>query len=124
MYLLDSNVIIDFCNAKLPLNAKNILINSTPALSVISNIEIFASDKIPESEILLLKQFVNAVTIFDVINAKIVAKTISIRQKNKIKLPDAIIAATALEYNLILMTRNVDYFKGVEGITVINPYSL
>ena len=124
MYLLDSNVIIDFCNAKLPLNAKNILINSTPALSVISNIEIFASDKIPESEILLLKQFVNAVTIFDVINAKIGAKTISIRQKNKIKLPDAIIAATALEYNLILMTRNVDGFKGVEGITVINPYSL
>ena len=48
-------------------------------------------------------------------------QTILIRKLNKIKLPDAIIAATALVYNLILVTHNVDDFKNIQGLTILNP---
>jgi hypothetical protein len=40
-------------------------------------------------------------------------KTADIRKKHKIKLPDAIIAATALVYELSLVSRNVSDFKNI-----------
>jgi predicted nucleic acid-binding protein len=32
------------------------------------------------------------------------------------------IAATALEQGLTLVTQNVDDFKGVEGLRILNPF--
>ena len=40
-----------------------------------------------------------------------------------IKLPDAIIAATALVYDLTLISRNVSDFKNIEGLKVLNPFT-
>ena len=48
-------------------------------------------------------------------------QTIFIRKSYKIKLPDAIIAATAMVYNLILVTHNVDDFKNIQGLKIVNP---
>ena len=48
-------------------------------------------------------------------------QTIWIRKTKKIKLPDAIIAATAIIYNLTLVTCNVDDFKNVSGLKILNP---
>jgi toxin FitB len=39
------------------------------------------------------------------------------------KLGDAIIAATALEHGVPLVTRNVDDFKHIPGLQVINPFA-
>ena len=39
----------------------------------------------------------------------------------KIPLADAMIAATALEHGLIMVTRNVKHFEGL-GLTVMNPW--
>jgi predicted nucleic acid-binding protein len=38
-------------------------------------------------------------------------QTIFIRKSNKVKLPDAIIAATAIVHNLTLVTHNINDFK-------------
>lgn len=35
---------------------------------------------------------------------------------------DSIIAAAALTYNMILVTRNVKYFEGIPGLGIINPW--
>jgi predicted nucleic acid-binding protein len=40
------------------------------------------------------------------------------------KLGDAIIAATAIVYNLVLITRNVDDFKFIPNFTLLNPYDM
>jgi predicted nucleic acid-binding protein len=37
-------------------------------------------------------------------------------------LGDAIIGATAMEYGLPLVTRNVDDFRHIPGLQVINPF--
>lgn len=49
---------------------------------------------------------------------------ISLRKKYKTKLPDAIIAATALVTGLTLITRNVNDFKDIKDLKVLNPHSL
>ena len=50
-------------------------------------------------------------------------RVITYRKFRRIKLPDAIILATAREYNCQLVTRNVSDFADLdELVTVINPF--
>lgn len=46
-----------------------------------------------------------------------------VRRARKIKLGDAIIAATALETDSELVTRNEQDFRGIHGLRVINPFA-
>ncbi len=55
------------------------------------------------------------------IDQKIVDMVIQIRREVSIRLPDAIIAATAKSANLHLVTRNIDDFKKVK-IQIANPF--
>ena len=71
MYLLDTNTVIDFFNAKLPDNGKNLLLSIEPAISVITFIELFSSSKISESERLILLEFVNTAIVYETINSKL-----------------------------------------------------
>lgn len=52
----------------------------------------------------------------------IILRTIALRKLLKIKLPDAVIAATAIVHDLTLITRNTDDFKNIPGLTVLNPH--
>lgn len=58
------------------------------------------------------------------INEAVIEKTITIKQTKKIALGDAIIAATALVYDLIVISRNISDFKNIDGLKVIDPHSL
>jgi len=49
---------------------------------------------------------------------------IDLRKKYKTKLPDAIIAATALVYEFTLITRNVSDFKNIKNLKIVDPYSI
>jgi len=56
------------------------------------------------------------------LDREIVEKAIQIRQQNKIKLPDAIILATAIINNFELITANVNDFSNIQhDIEIINP---
>jgi predicted nucleic acid-binding protein len=37
-------------------------------------------------------------------------------------IPDALIAATALDYGITLYTKNVRHFRMISGLTVVRPY--
>ena len=50
-------------------------------------------------------------------------KTADIRKTHKIKLPDAIIAATALVHDLTLLTRNVNDFNKIKELNLINSHN-
>ena len=97
------------------------VVNNIPAVSVISKIEVLGFNS-PTEELNLLKSFFNDVVVLDM-SEEVVEQTIVLRSTVRIKIPDAIIAATALVYNLTLITRNVADFKYVPGLLVINPYS-
>jgi predicted nucleic acid-binding protein len=71
----------------------------------------------------VLYNFINDALVYE-LEKEIKLKTADIRKANKIKLPDGIIAATALVHGLILLTRNVSDFKNIDGLNLINPYEM
>lgn len=58
------------------------------------------------------------------INKSIIDTCIALRKAQTIKLPDAIIAATALSLNYSLITNNEKDFATIKELGIINPYRL
>jgi predicted nucleic acid-binding protein len=126
MYLLDTNVVINFLDASMPPSAiqfLNTIVDEQSNITVITKIETLGYNFKSIEEKNTVAFFVNASTVYE-LNEAIVNQTIDIRKAHKIKLPDAIIGATALVYNLTLITRNTSDFKHIDGIKVINPFEL
>jgi len=66
-------------------------------------------------------KFINASEVF-ALEESVILKAIEIRKTHKTKLPDAIIAATALVNELTIITRNTKDFDKIERLEVLNPY--
>lgn len=125
-YLLDTNTAIYFLEGVLPapsLPFMQSVLDVECNLSIITKIELlgwqFPSIK-KESD---ATAFVNASTVLGLTD-DIANQVISIRKSLKIKLPDAIIAATALVYGFELISRNEADFKSVPGLKVVNPFAI
>ena len=58
------------------------------------------------------------------ITSEVIEEAIRIRKKISIKVPDAIIAATALVGQAELVTRNIGDFKRIAGLTTVDPSAL
>lgn len=124
-YLVDTNAVIDYLGNKLPssgMELMNSIVDSSLCISVISKIEILGFNA-PNPHYQMLEEFVNDSTILS-LNEDIVNLTIHIRKNSTIKIPDAIIAATAISTISTLVTRNVSDFKRVKGLNLVNPHSL
>ncbi len=122
-YLIDTNVIIDNFGGKLPEKAKILLHSIDLTISSITKIEVLGWRNASIEQLQPFYDFMKIVNILP-INEIVVEKTIAIRQAKKIALGDAIIAATALVYNLALISRNISDFKDIDGLQVIDPYNL
>jgi predicted nucleic acid-binding protein len=125
-YLLDSNTVIDFIARLHPDKGRqwlNMIVDEEIIVSVITQIEVLSFNPGKDDNYPVLVDFFENATIFD-LTGDVVSKTIQIRQKQKIKLPDAVIAATALCNGFTLVTRDVKDFKNVKGLQVIDPHSL
>ncbi len=100
----------------------NTIIDNTPNISIITKIEVLrfnASADVYK----ILEDFISESAIFD-LNDLVVDNTISICKSHRIKLPDAIIAATALVNNFTLITRNVVDFKTINRLKLFNPWDI
>jgi len=120
---MDSNVIIDYLGDKLPAKS-TLLIERLPIIiSVITRIEIIGWYKATDQQIDKLTSFCSRAFIYP-LNEEIILQTINIRQKHKIKLPDAIIAATAIMNKLTLITHDVDDYSFVKDIEIIDSWRM
>lgn len=121
-YLIDSNVIIDFTEGRFSdaLTDKiSALVDDGACVSVITKIEVLGfSTALDGMEI--VESYLNRFVILDLDEA-VVMKTIELRRSKKIKLPDAIIAATALVYDLKLYTSNLKDFNGIKDLKISSP---
>jgi len=124
-FLIDTNVIIDYTSNLIPGNGtafvENIF-NTAFNTSVVVKIEVLGYNDAP-AKMQLLEEFLSSATIFPLDDA-VTQKTIELRRIKKIKLGDAVIAATALVYGLIIITRNTADFNNITGLTCINPHTL
>ncbi|MCX6263919.1 MAG: type II toxin-antitoxin system VapC family toxin [Bacteroidetes bacterium] len=122
--LVDSNVIIDYVSNRIPEKiAKDldIYFNRNFSVSIISKMEVLGFNTL-DYELEQLESFIKFSSII-YIDEDVANKTIEIRRIKRIKLPDAIIAATALVRNCILLSHNTTDFKKIEGLQVLDPYS-
>lgn len=123
-YLIDTNVVTKYFEETLSEQGLSlidaILENSQSHISVITRIELFSF--FPENEKLsdTIALFIGTCEEYS-LTEPIIEKTIEIRKSHKIKLPDAIIAATALCDDLILLSDNDSDFGKIPHLKYINP---
>jgi predicted nucleic acid-binding protein len=124
-YLWDTNTAIYYLQQQFPPSAEKFIDTSIeesgPAISVITEIELLCWKTPSDKDLKVLHNFIDDAMVFE-LEKEIKLKTAEIRKAHKIKLPDAIIAATALAYDLTLLTRNVSDFNDIEGLNLINPH--
>ena len=125
-YLIDSNTIIDYTASLLPNKGSDFveeLFNTGFIISIVVKIELLGFADFPE-KMQAMEEFVNSANVLP-LDDLVTQQTILLRRKHrKLKLGDAIIAATALVHKMILISRNVADFKNIEGLQVIDPHSL
>ena len=124
-YILDSNVIIGYLAGRIPSSGMEIvseIVGNIPNISVISQIEVLRFNDTPENEA-ILEEFINISKIYPLSN-NVVERTIKLCKQIKIKLPDAIIAATALSEGFTLVTRNISDFIKVPDLILLNPWDI
>ena len=121
-YIIDSNILIDAEAQELPLDGMTFLkkiIDEDFIISFVTYIEILGYKKVTKSA----QEFVSLAHVIE-INKRIIDECIKIRKSRSIKLPDAIIASTAMANNYTLVTHNVSDFMGISGLKIIDPYNL
>ncbi|MFI5161697.1 MAG: type II toxin-antitoxin system VapC family toxin [Sphingobacteriales bacterium] len=89
----------------------------TPIFSFISELELLSGRDFYPNELEEIKRFLSKQTIWGYSPA-LKEIVIEIRQKKKLKLPDAIIAATAVYFDIPLATTDKS-FKNIDGLTVL-----
>lgn len=125
-YLIDTNVISHLFANRLPDASaaflKNI-INTDFIISVAVEIEVLTYHEQPD-KMPLIEDFVSLATILPLDKA-VAKKAIELRRYNKkMKLGDAIIAATALVHGLVLVTNNTKDFTHIDDLVIIDPHTI
>ncbi len=122
-YLMDTNVVVDFLKGNLNPTAFKLVASNLSNISIISKIELLSWNEAPVDYLDSLNTFIQFSTVVN-LEEKIVSETILLRKKYKKKLPDTIIAATAISENLILITRNEKDFQNIDNLQLLNPYTI
>lgn len=119
--LLDSNIIIYL--SKGVIDTETLFAEHDKFyISIITYMEVLGFRFSDQEEIKIIKELLGYFTLVN-INMEIANTVVAIKQEKKIKLPDAIILATAKFSKSDLMTRNVKDFKNIYGdINIINPF--
>lgn len=121
----DTNIAIYLLNGGLSeeaeRNIQKLMTRGTPSVSIISEMELLGFKGISEQEYQNGVALLSTMTVLPLSNS-IKDKTIEIKRSIKIKLPDAVIAATALVHGLTLLSRNEKDFLNIKGLKFVNPF--
>lgn len=117
--LFDTNILVDYLNGVLAAKAE--MDNTADkAISIITVMEVLEGETSKTEG--PVRQFLNSFQHL-ALDSKISEAAVQLRRQHKIKLPDAIILATAQVHGRLLVTRNTNDFAGdPPGVRV--PYTL
>ncbi len=125
-YLLDTNFVINYFKGIFKGEAGKFtdsVINDATHISIIIRMELLSWKSLKAKDEEVINEFISDSIVFS-LEETIVKKTISLRKVSKIKLPDAIIAATAIVYDLHLITHNLKDFINIPGLIVLDANAL
>lgn len=122
-YLLDTNAIIQFLKG----NAELVSLLADAdfiATSIIAELEYFSFPRLGEEDLQLYQAFRSRIHVYDVSSddPMFTQLVVNARKRNGMKLPDAIIAATARANDLAILTAD-DHFKKLKSPWKVRLYS-
>ena len=125
-YLMDTCVVSKFLAANLPEEGMNFVgkvFDQSPFISFVTQIEILCIQT-DMAMYQILKSFISDCMILS-ISDDLITKCVEIRRNHKkIKIPDALIASTAIINKMILISTDESDFKAIKDLTVINPNNI
>ena len=107
--LLDTDVFIDHLRGTRQLVVRKHRVH----YSVVTRAELFAGNMASDLVNLLLQPFREIV-----VERSVAERAGLIRRETGVRLPDALIAATAIEHRLGLVTRNLSDFERIRGLRI------
>lgn len=121
IHAADTNIVIYACQSD---GARLVPWTGHPdaAVASVTRIEALGFTGITPSEGIAIRSFL-VKCLSCPLDDEVIERAVYLRKQKRMKLGDAIIAATALEYDLPLVTRNEDDFKHITSLQVINPFA-
>lgn len=119
-YLLDTNSVIYFFNGEKKIADLIEKAEDEIVIFFITKIEMLSFEIEDQSTEKKVREFLNEIKII-LIDGDVIAATIEYRKKLKLKIPDAIICATAKVLGLTLITADKALSKKLTGIKIISP---
>jgi len=118
--LIDSNILIYAGDPQYAF-LRNFLATIDPVVSIISYIEVVGYHKFTDEQRQHFEELFDSLPMIFV-GQRIAETSVKLRQQRKMTLGDSIIAATAIVEKQILVTRNIDDFKWIAGLELLNPF--
>jgi predicted nucleic acid-binding protein len=109
MLLLDTNIVIYLHNGQIAES----FYGENCCISVVTEIELLSFSGISQEEESLLSDFFREILILP-LDEEVKRKTIALKKKYKLKIPDAIICATAISNDATLLTNDRQLFNIAE----------
>ena len=116
--LFDTNILIDYLNQESKAK-KELSLYSNHLISIITWMEVLVGIK--EEDLPKVKNWLSSQFELVSIDEEISDKAVTIRKAKKVKLPDAIIQASAEQHNALLVTRNTKDFSSDDPMIRV-PY--
>jgi predicted nucleic acid-binding protein len=120
-YLLDTNAVISLLGGNRPL-AERLEKAEWVGISIISQLEFLVFPELSEEDHNLFEAFAARVEVVGLTASQreLLSRIIELRRTRQLKLPDAIIAGTALHYRAILITED-EHFSSVTELAPLKP---
>lgn len=119
MILLDSNILI-YLMQKEHEALRQWVLTIQPAYSLISKVEVLGYWNLSATQAQAIAAVLSPMREI-ALTTRQCEQAINLRQQRKMSLGDALIAATALDHDLPLATRNTKDFDWISGLQLINP---
>jgi toxin FitB len=118
--LLDSNIII-YATQPENVELRRFIAENATAVSALSYLEVLGYHRLTEPERQLFEEFFRSTLVLP-ISQMVINQAVLLRQRRRISVGDAIIAATAIVHNLTLVTRNIQDFQWIGELVLFNPF--
>src|SRR4030095_3153415 len=118
--LVDSNILI---YAAQPVHAhlRRFIADHAPAVSAVSYVEVLGDHQLDDEERQYLEEFFRLAQVLP-LSPAVLDQAVALRQQRKMSLGDALVAGTGRGHSLTLVTRNVEDFQWIQGLSLLNPF--
>jgi predicted nucleic acid-binding protein len=118
--LVDSNILIYAAQPGHD-QLRQFIADQAPAVSAVSYVEVLGYHQLDDEEQQYLEEFFRLAQVWPLSQA-VLDQAVALRQQRKMSLGDALVAGTALAHGLTLVTRNVEDFQWIQGLSLLNPF--